>query len=550
MNYYLHDRGKNLGVFPLEELRNRRNTGGLTGQEMVWCSGMSNWQTLDSVLSPKRKASNGALFAAIAGGAVVFIAIVVGVGTAANRFVNQVQHVAGAGTYASRRKSALTLASAPVVWNSNTLTAKDVQLKRREFCERQYLQNYQRAADHSSPTDGDNLRLINAWLAHYYGTDEEKTNLPSLVELSDKLAADPNCKDPFVLTVAGVEAVQYQTALRRLERAVEGFRGSKYAGYPKCYATVRLSDRLDNESRGRQRELDAEAEEYLKEAFRDRSIRAEDQDEVAQALVNGWGRSFFARNAPAVLATVKDQRKPFQWLALVLEGNSEIEQAWKARGDGYANTVSEAGWQGFRDHLARARVCLSDAWDLKPNLPLAAELMMKVSLGNSTLADMRVWFDRAVTAQIDDTNAWSEMRWGLRPRWGGDLNSMRAFGLTALHAKRFDTSVPFQFFDSVSDMESELNGPPGQHIYGRGDIWPNLQQMYEGYIGQATSQQKGWRSAYSAAAYLAGKYPAARTQLEVLNWKPDYRNLLGWHTDMSLMTSEVAARTRTAWHSN
>jgi hypothetical protein len=69
--------------------------------------------------------------------------------------------------------------------------------------------------------------------------------------------------------------------------------------------------------------------------------------------------------------------------------------------------------------------------------------------------------------------------------------------------------------------------------------------MYEGYIA-APSQaapRDGWRSTYSAVAYLAGKYDVARKQLEAINWQPARPNLTGWGADLSLMSLEVAART-------
>jgi hypothetical protein len=68
--------------------------------------------------------------------------------------------------------------------------------------------------------------------------------------------------------------------------------------------------------------------------------------------------------------------------------------------------------------------------------------------------------------------------------------------------------------------------------------------MYEGYLA-ATSQsplRKGWRTSYAIVAHLAGKPEVARGQLEALDWQPQTANLEGWHTDLSLMPLEVAAR--------
>jgi hypothetical protein len=174
--------------------------------------------------------------------------------------------------------------------------------------------------------------------------------------------------------------------------------------------------------------------------------------------------------------------------------------------------------------------------------------MIYVAMGESRPEQMRVWFDRAVAAQIDYPKAWDNMRWALRPRWHGSLEAMIALGKSAVDTGRFDTDVPRKFFDVVSDLESEMELPPGQHLYGQADLWPELSRMYEGYIAEPSlrEMQPGWRSTYSAVAYLAGKYDVARAQLEAIQWEPWPSNLSGWGTDLSLMPLEVAARTGAA----
>lgn len=544
MKYHLHDRGKNLGVFSLEELRIRRRTGELNGQELVWCEGMNEWQALDSVLNPRKKMSGLLVTVIIAGAVAVFVgAITLGITAINFAYRRSGRNV----TYyppRDREASALKIAGAPIVWNSHTLTAADVLKKNREFGERQYLEAYKKYGRHDSPAYADGERLIHSWLLSNYGTPAERTNLPSLAELSDKLASDPACDDPIVLTVAGVSSVELHEAVRRFERAVAGFQNSKYPGYPKFRATIMLSSKLIRDRIDREPVLDASALQYLKQALDEGSLRPEDQEDIADVLIMGWGRTFFDRNGSALYEMVEKQGKSFQWLALVLKGENEIEKGWQARGDGYANSVSQQGWNGFHSHLTNARTYLEQAWKLHPEWPLAAARMMRVTLGDSDLQEMRLWFDRTTEAQIDYAYAWTELRWGLRPRWYGDTDSMLALGVAAINTKRFDTDVPRKFFDVVEDVESEMDMPQGEHIYGRDDIWPHFQEMYEGYISDPrVSYPDGWREPYSIVAYLAGKYPVAATQLKALNWKTSNWSLSGYHTDLSLMPLELAART-------
>jgi hypothetical protein len=304
---------------------------------------------------------------------------------------------------------------------------------------------------------------------------------------------------------------------------------------------------LAKESSGRTervRALDNAAIRLFEQCFSDGSLLPGDQAEIADILINGWASGFFSQNR-AVVHPIPAKAKGFEWLALVLKGEHHIDEAWKARGGGYANTVSAEGWRAFSEHLGEARASLTEAWKLHPQLPLAPARMVYVAMGNSGAEEMRLWFDRATAAQIDHPGAWSSMRWGLRPRWHGSHETMLALGIAAVDTKRFDTDVPRKFFDVITDIESELKLPRGDRIFGRSDIWPHVQRMYEGYIAEPTvgSVRDGWRSTYAVVAYFAGKYGVAREQLEKLNWAPWPYNLTGWNAELSLMPLEVAART-------
>jgi hypothetical protein len=562
MNYHLSQGGQDVGVFPIEELRRRRDAGELTGNEPVWREGMAQWQPLNSVLQqapPKfiappplppgveKRGRNPAVVAVlvVVVGIVVVGAVALGtMGYRAYRLVSPAIQQAESGEPASR-SSAMAAASRPAVWTTNTRTHADVQRAAREFRVRQYIVGYQQRGQRNPECDLLAQQFLTNWIACNYGGIVD-TNLPSLADLSDRLANDPACSDPLVLTVAAVNGAELHESLRRLERAVKGFENSSHRGYPKLYATLELEDKMIQDRSDRQPVLDAQALKYLKEAFTDGSLLPDDQAEMAEILINGWGRNFFFRNAVAVYSLAQDQGNDYRWLALVLKGENEISVAWRARGGGFTDTVSEKGWKGFSDHLATARECLTEAWKLQPNLPLAPCRMIYVSLGDSDIGEMRKWFDRTTTAQIDYAEAWSDMRWGLRPRWNGDYDSMLAFGVTALKTRRFDTDVPRMFFDSLADLESEMELPQGQHIYSREDIWPHLQELYEGYIAEPSLDsysRDGWRSTYAVVATLAGKYDAARKELDAVQWQPHGSCLTGWNRDLSLLPQEVAART-------
>jgi hypothetical protein len=561
MNYHLHQHGQDAGIFPLEELRRRRDAGELRGNELIWCEGMPDWQTLDSILNPghppalpafipapapQKKPSSapvGIILSAVFG--IVFLAVIYEAVVIRN-FIKQspVFNAKNSNwSKGSTGSAAYKAASKPVITTSNTLATARWGPVRDEFRKRQYLEAYKQNADHSSPTYATGLEFIEAWIAKN-DTTTVHTNLPDVTALADKLATNPQCTDPIVLTIAGIEGIENFEAIRRLERAMAGFEKSSYKAYPRFYAAVTLAGKYGSDSPQR-KTTDAAAVKALHEAFTDGSFLPKDQPEIGDKLIYGWASGFFDRNCGAVYALPKAAGKEFEWLSLALEGEYHINEAWRARGGGYANTVNDSGWKGFKDHLAEARKCYTAASEMNPEMPLAASRMIYVSLGDSDITEMRRWFDRAVEAEIDYPHPWAHMRWGLRPRWYGDYESMLAFGVTALNTGRFDTDAPRNLFSSISDLEAEYDLERGEHIYGHDDIWPHLQKMYEGYIAEPSqaSVREGWRNTFTAVSFLAGKYEIARQQLETNQWKIEHWNRAGWSRDLSLLPLEVAART-------
>ena len=439
MNYHLNQQGQTVGVFPLEELRRRRTAGELTGSEYVWCEGMPTWLHLDEVLqrvpptmtdappplSPRK--SRRVLVVTVVASAVAVLAGFTVFAVLAYKALQRFQRAIVATATSSKGGSALAEASKPLQWPTNTTThAKQLPIQ-RAFRIRQYLDAYETCNDHHGSYDADARWLIRAWIDSNYGGPLQ-TNSDVLVEQADKIAANPDCDDPLVWTVLGANLNEMYEQVHRFDRAVKGYEHSRYKAYPRFYATVMLAKTLvDLHRYDRVHELDYNSKRLLKEALQDGSLRPEDQAEFAEILLDRWAYAFFWRNENTVPSIISAAGKPYEWLALMAEGQKELDAAWAARGGGYANTVKAEGWRGFRDHLAKARQNFTQAWQLRPDLGYAASRMVYVSMGDSDISEMRQWFDRAIAAQVDFNGAWNHMRFGLRPRWYGDLDSMLAF---------------------------------------------------------------------------------------------------------------------------
>jgi hypothetical protein len=442
------------------------------------------------------------------------------------------------------REDALAAASKPVVWTTNTLTQADAKKRELENRQREWVAGYLVHGDHSAACDAEGEQFIRTWIDRLYGLDAH-ADLPATRRMAENLATNPACTDPLLLTAMSMNTTTWGERTNWLELAAKGFEHSEYNAYVRLFATLELAAAVSNQPE-RVAALDAAALPLVRESLVDGSFTAADQEQCAVVFVSGWGKDFFSRNGQAVSQTVNEAGKSFKWLALVLAGQNEINEAWEARGHDFADKVSPDEWLGFRSHLAVARKLFSRAWELKPSRPFAASEMIEVALGEqSGVLEMRLWFDRALAAQIDYPPAWSIMRNGLRPRWYGSLEAMRVLGVTAVNTGRFDTTVPGQFLEIVREIEADQEGPRTGAIYGRADIWPDVQRVCEGYLANPRSpaDADAWRSTYAVASYLAAQYRISRTQLEALHWHLTGAQSRGWGADLSLMSQEVAAHT-------
>lgn len=116
---------------------------------------------------------------------------------------------------------------------------------------------------------------------------------------------------------------------------------------------------------------------------------------------------------------------PQSHLPHLLLGRWYIEQAWAARGDDWASTVTDSGWQGMRTYLAEADRELRLAYNLEPADPNIGAMGITVAMGQSSGAEDG-WFARAMAADPCHTGAYQNLMNARFPKWGGTWESARA----------------------------------------------------------------------------------------------------------------------------
>ncbi|HMQ22795.1 MAG TPA: hypothetical protein PKE00_09920, partial [Planctomycetota bacterium] len=150
------------------------------------------------------------------------------------------------------------------------------------------------------------------------------------------------------------------------------------------------------------------------------------------------------------------------WVDAMIRGTCQIAEAWQKRGTGFADTVGEAGWEGFTLAIEVAKKQFQRAWQIDPKCPESATDMIAVCMGNSDdRTELLYWFEQGLTAQFDYTKLHLALLWALYPRWGGSLDSMMTYGRACLATGAWESQVPDFYWNAFLSCASELEREGG-----------------------------------------------------------------------------------------
>ncbi len=146
--------------------------------------------------------------------------------------------------------------------------------------------------------------------------------------------------------------------------------------------------------------------------------------------------------------------RPESITARVALADELLGYAWKARGTGYANTVSRTAWQLFSERLQRALTVLRDARTLKEGCPYWGSTMLRIAIGSGTeRSQYETLFKNIVLAYPDYSRYYTLRATYLLPRWHGKTGEWEA--------------------DLVASAD-KIGGEEGDLLYAR-VVW-NMQQ--------------------------------------------------------------------------
>ena len=187
----------------------------------------------------------------------------------------------------------------------------------------------------------------------------------------------------------------------------------------------------------------------------------------------------------SILDVLKNSALP-AWVKQTLIGRMEIKLAWRARGSDWAAKVTDNGWDGFSEHLKKARAALTSAWEANPDQPYAAASMITVTMGDKSgdIAELQKWLHRSVAADFDQSDAYEFFLSAIRPRWGGSAGHVLTFGKACMDTGRYETQVPKFFLSSLEAIANDL--PDWRILFAEPAIKKQIDSFFETSLSKIT----------------------------------------------------------------
>ncbi|OPZ85357.1 MAG: hypothetical protein BWY76_01448 [bacterium ADurb.Bin429] len=407
----------------------------------------------------------------------------------------------------------------PIPAGASAMTSSTLDAQLVSYHQRVIVEAYNSNGMRNRVWDEDAVR----YLDDYIRAINRLPGAPTFAALVPRgaILVEIGCNDPQVLYVYGTalhQVERYEDAETILRRAVTGFAAGAAPRSRARLAPRRLLEICEvtgggkPEERARWQEL---AIQWTAEALTDGSFQPGESRLALIELEKNW-TPFYSERFSQLTAALAALPRADSYVVNMLKGRDAAARAWAARGN--AQKPSHEEQQLFIARMAVARTCFTEAWKLHPAYPEAATAMIPLAMAGAAgnLGTPRLWFDRAVSAQLDYLPAYAAYRKALQPHWGGSADALYAFGLECVRTRRFDTDVPLELVQALRDIEIVT----GARTYWRKtDAYLAMKALCEGYAKSRPGDAAWYRTLCAAVAWYGGNYPEARRLLNALGNK-------------------------------
>ena len=380
--------------------------------------------------------------------------------------------------------------------------------------------------------DEDMARVLAAAAAHCVGTTLPMARDEALT-LARRLAGPDGSSDPlakwahFQLCRGGDQRAVLEAASEAVWAFEEDAKAGKAPRYASLLVVYPLNELLDSWGRTpnpEQREKALRQANKLAAAI-SAVIRNGECDPAPGSLIRvarnlDLNHQDFGEPIVAATEAALAEAKTDPWLGAAMMAALRINHAWAWRGSGYSNTVTAEGWEGFKSNLAEADRQLGEAYRLHPQEPLLGVMGIKVANAGTSQATVKEWLQRSVAAGFDCMEAYASARNFQLPRWGGSYVAMLALGCDCVDTGRFDTPVPWNLIDCLTDViddgHSMENLDEMRLALAAPRVGADLETCLAGYAKLDPSAAGSHGILRVAYLWHAGKTAEARSELQKL----------------------------------
>lgn len=356
-----------------------------------------------------------------------------------------------------------------------------------------------------------------------------------------KKAVDAGCDDPLVLYFyarfsVGTNYPGEPEFYKRMEVAAEALGPSRYPPIRKAAALAK--DAYWKASGGITPE---ERQAIGRDLSKLLDLAVEDADSDPKSKTEDWKLHWYqlldqvyviykslGMEPPAAFERINSRlskNSELDALRLTLKGKFLLFWAWDARGQCYANQVSDEQFRLFFERLEKAKEAFEEAWKLDPGQPGLANLRLGLEkgIGHGDRQAMETWFRRAMLADGNDYNAcWNKLDW-LDPKWYGEsYEEMIDFGRACAATGNWRTGITLLVADAHFRYFYHLTGNEAEHYLDRPEVWAEIKPVYEEYLKHYPNDY-AQKSKYAMFCYFARQMRKAHDLFQDLG-----ENLTTW----------------------
>ena len=147
-------------------------------------------------------------------------------------------------------------------------------------------------------------------------------------------------------------------------------------------------------------------------------------------------------------------RRPDSITARIALAESHLDYGWNARGEGFANTVTDAGWRVFGEQLQIAAGILKQAAALKAKCPHWYYVMTVLARSQGwPMPATRALLEQAIAFEPAYYHTYREYAYNLLPRWAGKEGDAEAFA-EEISSRIGGKEGAFVYFEVASTVNS------------------------------------------------------------------------------------------------